>query len=175
MNALVQDFAPGQVGRYNDDFEPRAFGDNIQKWGTSAILIESGGFLNDAEKQKIRQLNYVSILAALYSIATKSYEKIDLADYEKIPQNDRKLFDLKIEDVQYELLGNTFTLDIGVNYLEVDNASHSNFYTKGQIMDLGDLSTYYGYKTFPANGYKIVPGKSILSKRWRASNKSKGV
>ena len=159
MNALVQGFAPGQVGRYNDDFEPRAFGDNIQKWGTSAILIESGGFLNDAEKQEIRQLNYVSILAALYSIATKSYEKIDLDDYEKIPHNDRKLFDLKIEDVQYELLGNTYTLDIGVNYLEVDNASHSNFYTKAQIMDLGDLSTYYGYETFPANGYKIIPGK----------------
>jgi len=43
MNRILQKYAPGQVGRYNDDFEPRAFGDNIQKWGTSAILIESGG------------------------------------------------------------------------------------------------------------------------------------
>ena len=159
MNELVQGFTPGQVGRYNDDFEPRAFGDNIQKWGTSTILIESGGFLNDAEKQEIRKLNYVSILAALYSIAAKSYEKIDLAAYEKIPQNDRKLFDLKIEDVQYELLGNTYTLDIGVHYLEVDNASYSEYFTKAQIMDLGDLSTYYGYETMRAKGYKIIPGK----------------
>ncbi|GAH27551.1 unnamed protein product, partial [marine sediment metagenome] len=58
----IQKYAPGQVGRYNDDFEPRAFGDNIQKWGTSTILIESGGFQNDTEKQEIRKLNYVSIL-----------------------------------------------------------------------------------------------------------------
>ena len=41
MNAVLQAYIPGQVARYNDDFEPRAFGDNIQKWGTSTILIES--------------------------------------------------------------------------------------------------------------------------------------
>ena len=61
MNNIIQKYAPGQVGRYNDDFEPRAFGDNIQKWGTSTILIESGGFQNDTEKQEIRKLNFVSI------------------------------------------------------------------------------------------------------------------
>ena len=37
MNDIIQKYAPGQVGRYSDDFEPRAFGDNIQKWGTSTI------------------------------------------------------------------------------------------------------------------------------------------
>ena len=44
MNDIIQKYAPGQVGRYSDEFEPRAFGDNIQKWGTSTILIESGGY-----------------------------------------------------------------------------------------------------------------------------------
>ncbi|MGI9552034.1 MAG: M14 family metallopeptidase, partial [Aurantibacter sp.] len=65
MNEILQKYAVGQVGRYNDDFEPRAFGDNIQKWGTSTILIESGGYVNDREKQEIRKLNYVSILSAI--------------------------------------------------------------------------------------------------------------
>ena len=65
MNKVLQKFAPGQVGRYNDDFEPRAFGDNIQKWGTSTILVESGGYPEDPEKQEIRKLNFVSILSAL--------------------------------------------------------------------------------------------------------------
>ena len=60
MNEIIQKYAPGQVGRYNDAFEPRAFGDNIQQWGTSAILIESGGYQNDREKQFIRKLNYLS-------------------------------------------------------------------------------------------------------------------
>ncbi|NNJ88694.1 MAG: peptidase M14, partial [Eudoraea sp.] len=105
MNDIIQQYAPGQVGRYNDDFEPRAFGDNIQKWGTSTILIESGGYSGDPEKQEIRKLNYVSILSAIYSIAKENYKEIALEDYEKIPENDRKLFDLKIIGATFPLLG----------------------------------------------------------------------
>ncbi|WP_420601702.1 M14 family zinc carboxypeptidase [Flagellimonas sp.] len=159
MNDIIQKYAPGQVGRYSDDFEPRAFGDNIAKWGTSLILIESGGYTNDVEKQEIRKLNYVSILSALYTIAKESYQDIPIKDYEKIPQNDRKLFDLKIENVTYELLGNDYILDLGIYRQEVDDENHDSFYNKSIIVDQGDLSTFYGYETFDASGYRIIPGK----------------
>ncbi len=159
MNRIIQKYAPGQVGRYNDDFEPRAFGDNIQKWGTSAILIESGGFKEDVEKQFIRKLNYVSILSAIYTIAKETYREIPLAEYEEIPQNDRKLFDLKLRGVSYELLGRKYTLDIGIHRLEVDNASNSDFYYSSRVADQGDLSTFYGYDVLEAEGYTIKPGK----------------
>jgi len=159
MNAIIQKYAPGQVGKYNDDFEPRAFGDNIQKWGTSTILIESGGYANDIEKQEIRKLNYVSILSAIYTIANKNYVDIPLADYNKIPENDRKLFDLKIEGVTYELLGNKHILDLGINRLEVDNKTHDDFYYSSRILDQGDLSTYYGYETFNGADYTVAQGK----------------
>ncbi|MGX1930262.1 M14 family zinc carboxypeptidase [Flagellimonas sp. 2504JD4-2] len=157
MNNIIQNYAPGQVGRYSDDFEPRAFGDNIAKWGTSLILIESGGYANDVEKQEIRKLNYVSILSALYTIAKEDYLDIPIEDYEKIPHNDRKMFDLKIENVTYELLGKDYILDLGIYRQEVDNATHDSFYYKSTIVDQGDLSTFYGYETFDASGYKIVP------------------
>jgi competence protein ComGC len=159
MNSIIQKYAPGQVGRYDDAFEPRAFGDNIQKWGTSAILIESGGFKNDKEKQEIRRLNYVSILSAIYSIANENYKNISIDDYEKIPENDRKLFDLKIIGAIYSLLNNDYNIDLGINLLEMDNDTHSSFYNIGKVIDQGDLSTYYGYNTFDASGYKIVEGK----------------
>jgi hypothetical protein len=164
MNSIIQKYAPGQVGRYNDDFEPRAFGDNIQKWGTSAILIESGGYANDPEKQEIRKLNYVSILAAIYTISKESYKTIVIGDYEKIPENDRKLFDLKIENANYPLLGNAYKMDIGIQRLEVDKNKHSDFWYSSRIIDLGDLSTYYGYETFDASGYTIKPGKLYSTK-----------
>lgn len=159
MNNIIQKYAPGQVGRYNDDFEPRAFGDNIAKWGTSLILIESGGYANDTEKQEIRKLNYVSILSALYTIAKNSYQDIPIEDYEKIPHNDRKLFDLKLEHVTYELLGKDYILDLGIHRQEVDDEKHESFYYKSIVVDQGDLSTFYGYETFDATGYKIVPAK----------------
>ncbi|MHA7942885.1 M14 family zinc carboxypeptidase [Formosa sp. 3Alg 14/1] len=159
MNTIIQQYAKGQVGRYNDDFEPRAFGDNIQKWGTSAILIESGGYKNDQEKQEIRKLNYVSILSAIYVIATENYKKIAIEDYEKIPQNDRKLFDLKLTEVTYNLLDKNYVLDLGINYIEKDVDEHVNYYNVGRIIDQGDLSTFYGYDDFNAKGYTIVEGK----------------
>ncbi len=159
MNNIIQKYAPGQVGRYNDDFEPRAFGDNIQKWGTSTILIESGGYPNDTEKQEIRKLNYVSILSAIYTIAKQNYKTIPLADYEKIPENDRKLFDLKITNASYKLLDNDYIIDLGINQLEVDYDEHDNFWYSSRILDQGDLSTYYGYETLDATGFKIVPAK----------------
>ena len=158
MNRIIQQYAPGQVGRYNDDFEPRAFGDNIQKWGTSTILIESGGYPSDVEKQEIRKLNYVSILSAIYTIAKGSYRDISLDEYWSIPENDRKLFDLKIQGVRYELLGKEYIMDFGIHRMEIDDAEHQDFWYKSQISDQGDLSTYYGYETFDASEYKIVPG-----------------
>ena len=159
MNTIIQKYAPGQVGRYNDDFEPRAFGDNIQKWGTSTILIESGGYKNDIEKQEIRRLNYVSILSAIYSIAKENYKDIPIEDYESIPKNDQKLFDLKIVGATYSLLDNDYKIDLGINLLEIDNEDHTGYYNIGRIIDQGDLSTYYGYDTFDASDYHIIEGK----------------
>nr|WP_299342869.1 M14 family zinc carboxypeptidase [Allomuricauda sp.] len=159
MNNIIQKYAPGQVGRYSDEFEPRAFGDNIAKWGTSLILIESGGYSNDPEKQEIRKLNYVSILSALYTIAKGDYKDIPIDEYEKIPRNDRKLFDLKIENATYELLGNNYILDLGIRRQEIDLEGHHDFYHKSTIIDQGDLSTFYGYETFDAKGYTIVAPK----------------
>src|SRR5262249_183934 len=38
----IEPLIPGQIGKYDDAFEVRAFGDNIAKWGTGVVLIESG-------------------------------------------------------------------------------------------------------------------------------------
>ncbi len=160
MNNIIQQYAKGQVGRYSDDFEPRAFGDNIQKWGTSTILIESGGYKNDPEKQFIRKLNYVSILAAIQSISTESFIKTSIDQYEKIPKNDRKLFDLKITNLTFPYLGKNYTVDLGIQNHERENKKHTAFYNIGRITDIGDLSTYYGYETLDAKNLKFKVGET---------------
>ncbi len=160
MNDIIQKYAPGQVGRYSDEFEPRAFGDNIQKWGTSTILIESGGYKNDPEKQFIRKLNYVSILAAIHSISTGSFANTSIKKYEKIPRNDRKLFDLIITNLTFPYLGNSYTVDLGIKNLERENNTHSDFYNIGRVNDIGDLSTYYGYQTLDATELSFKVGET---------------
>ncbi|MCH4824052.1 M14 family metallopeptidase [Gramella lutea] len=159
MNRVLQKFAPGQIGRYNDDFEPRAFGDNIQKWGTSTILIESGGYPDDPEKQEIRKLNFVSILSALYAIATEDYKSAEISDYENIPNNDRMLFDLKVTAINYKLNGESYILDLGINRFENDLSGNSEFYYSGRVVDQGDLSTSYGYEKIDASSMEFKFGK----------------
>ena len=159
MNDIIQQFAPGQVGRYSDEFEPRAFGDNIQKWGTSTILIESGGYQNDPEKQFIRKLNYVSILSAIASISTKKYESVSIKKYNQIPRNDSKLFDLKFKNISFAYLGNNYTVDLGINSVEVKN-KNKGLSSVGIIREIGDLSTYYGYETIDAQNLVLKIGKT---------------
>ncbi|MGY5848902.1 M14 family metallopeptidase [Salegentibacter sp. F14] len=159
MNDVLQQYAPGHVGRYNDDFEPRAFGDNIQKWGTSTILIESGGYPNDPEKQEIRRLNFVAILAAVFAIAEQEYKMVDITEYENIPQNDSKLYDLKIKRVTYQFRGNDYIVDLGINHGEVPGDTPQEYSYRAYVADQGDLSTNYAYKSRDFSGYRLKSGK----------------
>lgn len=152
MNTILQDYAPGKIARYSDEFEPRAFGDNIQKWGSSLILVESGGYGSDSEKQSIRKLNFIAILGALWSISKKNYTGYNLADYEKIPKNGKSLFDLKITNLKVKI-GTTITnLDLGINLEEKNNATAIDFSLTSVIEDMGDLSVFYGLHSFDAKG-----------------------
>jgi len=159
LNEALQAYIPGQVARYNDDFEPRAFGDNIQKWGTSTILIESGGYPNDPEKQEIRKLNFMILVTALNAIAQAEYKKYERKDYWSIPENERYLYDLIVRNLNRELNGSLYPLDVGINRIEIEFDENRDYFYVSSIRELGDMSTYYGYDEFDADGMTAVPGK----------------
>lgn len=159
MNRVLQQFIPGQVARYDDEFEPRAFGDNIQKWGTTLILIESGGQVGDSEKMSIRRLNFVAILTALHAIATQSYSGEKVAEYQAIPENGRPLFDLLIRNATVVRNGKPYTIDLGINHYEVNTDSARAFSYRSTIEDIGDLSTFHGLTEVDATGLTLAPAR----------------
>lgn len=161
MNRSLQLFIPGQVARYSDEHEPRAFGDNIQKWGTSLVLIESGGYKNDPEKSYIRKLNYVAILAGLQSVATKSYAKEDIKAYDKIPENGRAIFDLLIRNAQVVKDGKTYLMDVGINRTESPVNTPAKWLYRASIDDLGDLSTFFGNEEIDATGMVLEAPEAL--------------
>ncbi len=161
MNAVIQQYLPNKVGRYNDTFEPRAFGDNMQKWGTSTILIETGSLEGDREKQYLRKINYVAILSALQAIAADSYPSFGREDYEAIPFNRSYLHDLVIRDVLLPHMGQQYLVDLAFRHREMQNEARDAFYLVGGISDIGDLSTYYGYEEVDGSGCEIVLGKVV--------------
>ena len=67
--AAVSPYAPGGVARYDDDWSPRSFGDNITAWGTPVVLVESGGAPPGASLIELTRLNVVALGAALVALA----------------------------------------------------------------------------------------------------------
>ena len=157
MNQLLQELIPGQVGKYDDAFEPRAFGDNIQKWGTSTILIESGGLVGDPEKQEVRKINFMLLLDALYTIATRGYTQYSTDQYFAIPDNGFQLMDLIIEEMQVPIEGNWYPLDLAIRRRETESAG--GFFYTGSVEDLGDMQVFFGLETLDASGLKYQEGK----------------
>jgi len=156
----LSSFIPGHIAKYKDDFEPRAFGDNFQKSGTSTILIESGGWKDDHEKQFIRKLNYTAIITALYSIAVKSYVKEKLDVYNSIPFNEEDLMDLIIRNLKFKKDEIEFRMDIGITRTEKNINSAKDFFYESVIEDIGDLSTFFAYEDYDFNGMEIISGKT---------------
>ncbi len=159
MNKKLQKYIPGQVARYADDHEPRGFGDNIQKWGTTLVLIESGGYAGDPEKQFIRQLNFMAILSALGSIADGSYAEEDKDRYFDIPQNGRWVYDLVVRNATVRKAGQSFRTDFGINRNEVSYANATRFFYYSKIEEAGDLHPQYGSEELDAEGLVAEKGK----------------
>lgn len=157
MNEILQQVVPGQVGKYDDEFEPRAFGDNIQKWGTSTILIESGGYTNDPEKQYIRKLNFMIILNALYQIATKGYEQYSTEQYFSIGDNDLQLMDLILNEVLVSVGEKKYPIDLAIRRRDV--TAGESYYMTSSVEDLGDMQVYYGIETLDATDLEYTEGK----------------
>lgn len=157
MNHTLQEYIPGAVAKYDDEHAPRAFGDNFQKWGASTILIESGSFAGDTEKQEIRKLNFIVILSALLQIAEDSYQQYSIAEYQQIPVNASQLHDVVLRRVATVSHGLPLQVDIAIRRDEITIGE--DYYAKGYIEDIGDLHDFFGYDDLDLTGFELVEGK----------------
>ncbi len=153
ITEALQKFVPGHVTRYDDTFEPRAFGDNVQKWGTSTILIESGGWHGDPEKMHLRKANFIALLSAMMSIAKKDYDKADVSLYETLPFNGKNMYDIILRGASFQPSPSVpaISVDIGIN-VEEERDSTGQIIAMAKIMDLGDLSTMAAYQDIDCSG-----------------------
>ena len=151
---------PGRIARYDDTFNPRAFGDLMQQWGTSTVLIESGALPDDPEKQRLRALNVAGLLAALDAIATGSYAAADPGAYESLPGNRGGANDVLV-------LGGHLVLpemaplraDVALAY---DDALAR---TGARVRDVGDLRDAIAIDTIDASGLFLHPRQPALTTR----------
>lgn len=159
LNRELQKIIPGRVAKYSDDHEPRSFGDNFSRQETSVILIESGFYPGDPEKEFIRELNFRALLTSFYLIAGKYYEQGATEEYFKIPENEERFFDIMLKGASLYTGGRKFIIDIGINRSESTKNGAKEFYYKGTIEGVGDLSTYTAHEILDCTGLTLEPGR----------------
>lgn len=153
----LDDSLHGRVGKYDDTFNPRAFGDLMQHWGTSTVLIESGALPGDPEKQRLRARNVVAILAALDAIATGSYAEANADLYESLPYNSGGAYDLLVVGGQLVIPGQPpMRADVAINYDE------SVRQVDGRVREVGDLDGAVALDTMDISGKFLHPRSDAL-------------
>lgn len=91
LGAVIRDalepYALGRIGRYDDTFEPRAFGDRLTLWGTPVLLIETGPWPDANPDPMLVKLNYIALVRSLHALADGSVHRADPARYDSLPEN----------------------------------------------------------------------------------------
>jgi hypothetical protein len=160
----LQPLVAGHIGRYDDAFEVRAFGDNITRWGTGVVLIETGPWPGPDPDRTLVQLNFVALVSALDAMASGRVAAADPSVYERLPENDGNLFHTLVRGGT--VLPGTgvdpFLADVGIAATRVvrQGPGGREVRWQGSIQDVGDLRVYGALETIDATGLFVSPAHS---------------
>lgn len=165
LAAVVRDaldpLIPGRIGRYDDEFEVRAFGDNLTKWGTPVLLIETGPYPEPNPDPTLVRLNFVAITRALMALASGSVQQADPSHYESLPMNESLNLHTVIRNATI-IQGSgipPFVGDVGINAVRrvMVTSDGRSLREEYQIDDVGDLRTMGRLFDIDATGLTLAP------------------
>jgi hypothetical protein len=157
----LEPFASGQIGRYDDEYEVRAFGDNITLWGTPVVLVETGPWPSEQPDAPLVRLNFVAIVSALDALATGRVEGADPKRYEELPMNESRAYYVLVKNATVINGAGIppFVSDIGVvanRRVRVADGKRE-IQMSLSIDDMGDLRTQGALRSIDATGMTVVP------------------
>ena len=153
INNVLQEHVPNQIGRYTDEFYPTATGDNFEKLGYHTILMESGHFKDDYQREKVRCFTFLALVSSIYVVSNRVIT-IDYNSYFNIPNNKKQYLDIIYKNVL--LPDRKKRIDIGILFKE--QLIDGKIIFKQTIDKQGDLSSYN------ANSYiDLIDKKMILA------------
>jgi hypothetical protein len=146
MNNMLQGIVPGQVGRYDDGYNPNCVGDTFQTLNCPTILFEAGHFPEDYKRETTRKLIFQSLLTSLTAIGNGSVSHFDAEEYFEIPENGKQFFDILIKNMHLYDAKHQVGNSLGVLYEEILHDGKIEFVPK--IERVGTLDSFIGHKTY---------------------------
>ncbi len=168
-------FMPGGMARYDEDWSPRAFGDNITAWGTPVVLIESGGLPAGHPVTDLARLNFVALLTVLRDLVRDNLASHDPAIYEALERNETDIWsDVIVRGGSILQPGSRqpYRADLAFNRLrsdrEIAGCGGNGATTRSAIMEIGD-TRYRGFgREIDASSSLIVAPLVAGVEGWKA-------
>ncbi len=154
MVRSLQQFIPGHIGRYGDEYTPSAFGDSFSAWGTPVILVETGA-LHGKDEMFLVKINFVAFVTAINALATGSEREQAIEPYLALIENGSgSLYNYvfrRANIVSSAEMTSIITADIAVN----TERRRASFSAPNYVRVIGDVSKATGLETYDASGFNV--------------------
>lgn len=150
INDVLQNFIPGQIGRFDDSFNLNCIGDTFQNKGVPTVLFEAGHFSNDYEREETRKYVFFALIASAQSLSENDIVSTKFGKYLSIPQNKVVFYDFIYKNIKINYDGIEIITNFAAQYKEelIENQIYFNCY----IVNIGKTEGYFGHFEFDGKG-----------------------
>ncbi|SFE06572.1 M14 family metallopeptidase [Flavobacterium phragmitis] len=150
INKVLQEYIPGQVGRFDDSFNINCIGDTFQYLGVPTILFEAGHYPGDYDREITRKYIFFSLILSFKLISENDLVDNRIGEYLNISQNNVVFYDFMYKNVKINYDGIEIITNFVAQYKEelIENKIHFNAY----IAEVGDLGNFFGHYEYDAKG-----------------------
>ncbi|MFD2602991.1 M14 family metallopeptidase [Flavobacterium suzhouense] len=146
MNETLQQYIPGQVGRFDDSFNINCIGDMFQSLGTPTVLFEAGHYQNDYEREESRKYIFFALLSGFNAIYENVIVVNKKTEYFNIPQNKIIFYDIIYKNVKINYENKEKITNFASQYKEV--LFENSVIFQAIISEIGNLDGFRGHEEF---------------------------
>jgi len=150
INDALQRLIPGQIGRFDDEFNINCIGDTFQNLGVPTVLFEAGHFQNDYQREETRKYVFVSLVSSFIILNENDLVSNEFDKYLSIPQNKVVFYDFLYKNIKINYDGIEIITKFAAQYKEelINNQICFNAY----IVHIGELDNFFGHFEYDAKG-----------------------
>lgn len=154
MNDTLQQYIPGQVGRFDDSFNINCIGDMFQSLGVPTVLFEAGHYPDDYEREFTRKMIFFALFSGFLAINENVLVVNRNGDYFNIPQNKIIFYDFMYKNIKINYENKEKITNFASQYKEVLIDNSVKF--RAFIREIGNLDGCFGHVEFDGNAEEFL-------------------
>ncbi|HQE34226.1 MAG TPA: M14 family metallopeptidase [Flavobacterium alvei] len=150
INDVLQNYIPGQVGRFDDGFNINCIGDTFQFLGVPTVLFEAGHFQNDYWREETRKYVFMALVSSFEILSENDIVDSRFDNYLSIPQNKVVFYDFLYKNIKINYDGIEIITNFAAQYKE--ELINGQICFNAYIVQISELENYFGHFEYDAKG-----------------------